>query len=161
MDTGGSDLQLLGRHRVSLAHPSAAYRPSGVSAVWNQRWVRPCASVEHCPSPASFAKTMVAVIPAASWGGCGLGGLRAHNFTFGIISSLSLEERMAADRILGLTFGNREGNDFALTLHHNGMLSDRIFTFGWSHWIPAIHSRATTTHSRLRRMPTMKTASGV
>ena len=139
MDTGSSDLLIVGwecEEFRCLAHPSAAYRPS--QCFWPcgiDTGQYPCHSVEHCPEVCKFREDYGGGDATGILGMdvLELAGLRAHNFTFGIISSLSLEGANGTwDGILGLTFGNREENrptTLLSALHRNGMLSDRIFTF--------------------------------
>ena len=139
MDTGSSDLLIVGwecEEFRCLAHPSAAYRPS--QCFWPcgvDKGEQPCHSVEHCPEICRFREDYGGGDAAGILGMdvLELAGLRAHNFSFGIISSLSLEGANGTwDGILGLTFGNREENrptTLLSALHRNGMLSDRIFTF--------------------------------
>ncbi len=139
MDTGSSDLLIVGWECEAsrcLAHPSAAYRPS--QCFWPcgiNDGPYPCNSVYHCPPGCQFQEDYGGGDATGILGMdvLELGGLRAHNFTFGIITSLSLEGANGSwDGILGLTFGNREEDrptTLLSALHQNGMLSDRIFTF--------------------------------
>ena len=139
MDTGSSDLLVVGWECAKypskcLAHPSAAYHPS--RCFWPcHDGAYPCKSKKDCPVACTFLEDY----GGGDAGGIlgmdivELAGLRVHNFTFGIISRLSLEGANGAwDGILGLTFGNREENrptPFLSALHENGMLSSRLFTF--------------------------------